>query len=208
MIRSISALLAGLIASASLFSTSTWTAFVTCADDNTLVPISVPSDEVGTPIPLGDGFHPIAVAITPDGERAIVASGNTHNVAVIDLTQPSSEPVLVKVGVITDSVVITPDGRRALVLSNSDNSIKVLALSQSSVVLEKTIIVGDDPQRVAITPDGTRALVSSASNQGVTVLTIGESVEYGYFVSLENSPFDIAISPDGTQALISFQNSH
>ena len=202
-LRSTSMILAALIASANLFSVATWEAFVPHSDNNTLIPISVPSDIVGTPIPVGDPFYPNAVAITPDGGRAIVVGGYTNDVAVIDLTQPSPEPVPIDVGTSTNSVAITPDGRWALALSNSAGSVAVLDLSQSPVALASTIIVAADPRCVVITPDGTRALVCSGDGHGIDVLTIGEIVEYGYFVSLGDSLTDIAVSPDGREALVS-----
>ena len=211
LVRPVFLLLASFAASANIFSAATWTAFVPCIDDDSLVPISMPSNEIGTPISLSTDFHPTAAAITPDGRRVLVTSGGTNNIAVLDLTQPSIEPAYVSVGATTNCVAITPDGRWALAVSGS-SSVFVLNLSRSSVTLEKTISGLVYPCRVAITPDGTEAFITTSlyDQYIVYVFTIGTTgVEYEYsFSTIISPPFDVGISPDGTRALVSVYGDH
>ena len=195
--------LTGFIASTNLFSVATWTAFVTCNSDDTLVPISVPSNVVGTPIDLGTGFSPQAVAITPDGRKALVTSAGTNTIAVIDLTQSPLVPAYVSVGATTAGVAITPDGTKAYVTNPDSSTVTPIILATN--IPGTPIPVGHGPQGIAITPDGTKAYVCNSIDGTVTPISLVNDTP-GTPFSVGHNYTSIAITPDGTKAYVTGSN--
>jgi DNA-binding beta-propeller fold protein YncE len=50
-----------------------------------LIPISLASGKLGTPVQIGDGFDDDAIAITPDGQTAFVTQNATNIIVPVDL---------------------------------------------------------------------------------------------------------------------------
>lgn len=79
---------------------------------------------------IAAGSLPKAIALTPDGERAIVVNGGAGNVSVIETATRTSATI--SVGPSPVDVGVSPDGTRAYVLE-SDNSISVIDLGRQVV---------------------------------------------------------------------------
>ena len=100
-------------------------------------------------VSFGVAGGPIAVAITPDGTRAYVASNFSNTVEVID-TATNTEVVTIPVGIEPFAIAITPDGTRAYVTNSGSNTVSVIDTATNAVVA--TVPVGLVPAGVAITP--------------------------------------------------------
>ncbi len=81
-----------------------------------MTPISTATNTARKPIKVG--AHPVAIAITPDGKTACVASRGPGTVTPID-TATGSTGKPIKVGHILVAIAITPDGKTAYVVTEA-----------------------------------------------------------------------------------------
>ena len=193
-IRCVFATFIGLTMASFSFGTAAWEAYVTTMYTSTqgwTYPISIPTNIPGSPFSIDADFHPIDIAITPDGTRALVIGcyGTDSSVVnVVDLSTPVIETTTLGGFTSPQSVAITPDGTRALVTDSGNNSICVLDLTRPTVTVEGWVSShGLGAFGVAITPDGSRALVTNTQNGLLTVLTIGPTVQFSSTVLLGGS---------------------
>lgn len=157
--------------------------------------------------PYSAGTKPWAVAISPDGTKALVTNQNaTGTVTVVSLAT-HAVTATVPVGASPDGIAITPDGTQALVMSGS--GINVINISTGAVT--KTIAAGcaagvGVSYDIAITPDGLRAVIPNLNPgctvEGIDLVNIASSAVT--FVNLATSgvAYSVAILPNGTQALV------
>jgi len=109
----------------------------------------------------GHSDRVLAVAVTPDGRRAISASAD-RTLKVWDLATGAEQRTLTGHGSVVLAVAVTPDGRRAISAS-ADRTLKVWDVATGA---EQRTLTGHDASvlAVAVTPDGQRAI--SASDDG------------------------------------------
>ncbi len=108
--------------------------------------------------PIKVGIHPVAIAISPDGQTAYVACSGSNTVVPIDTaTGKAGSPI--SVGVRPSFIAITPDGRTAYVADNGSSQVTPIDLADR--VAGPPISVGRFPRTIAITPDGATAYVVS-----------------------------------------------
>ena len=143
------------------------------------------------------GDEVTAVAITPDGKRAI--SGDSYGTLKIwDLDRVSLSYRAEKHGDLAHAVAVTPDGKRAITTSR-DRTLKVWDVEAGCV--EATLSDQDSvTTSVAITPDGERAICGSTNGMlKVWNLTAGvlESTLEGHGAEVSA----VAITPDGRRAV-------
>ena len=93
---------------------------------------------------------PMDVAVSPDGRHALVTSGGSDRVAVVD------------VGALLATLAAASEHERVEVLPNH--------LGMSSRFVAKHIAVGSNPRGVAFSPDGRFAYVVNALDDSVTVI--------------------------------------
>ena len=95
------------------------TAYVLTGSGAALTPIDLTTGTAGTPIGLGHDAR--AVAITPDGARAIVAERDATSgfVQVVDLATRTAEPQVALTDLFPSIVAVTPDGRTAYLAGRS-----------------------------------------------------------------------------------------
>jgi YVTN family beta-propeller protein len=138
---------------------------------------------------------PQAVAITPNGEYAYVATGDGR-VAVINTTK-NTVTTTVTIGGNPCSLAITPNGEYAYVINDS----AVVVINTANYAVTKTINGFYAPACIAIAPDGKYAYVTNYFNDSVSVInTAMNTVERT--VAVRNSPYGIAITPDGHHAYV------
>src|SRR5207249_1388432 len=113
--------------------------------------VSVIDTATNTVIATVGMFHPIVVAITPDGIRAYVtnSSASFGSVSVVD-TASNIVIATIGIGPNAQSVAITRDGTRAYATSSGANSVFVIDTATNTVTA--TVAVGSNPVGVAITP--------------------------------------------------------
>ena len=172
-----------------------------------------PPTEMLTLPPL-EGSSPFGVAITPDGNRALVvviSMASAVNVLDLSMTPPAFTESI-PVGNSPFGIVITPDGTQAITgnfgnpLNDVFPSLSLIDLTVDPPTVE-TFEASNDfltPTDMAITPDGTMVIGTFFAGN------------FAIAVRLDNSPptsteipssgvialFTVAITPDGTRALV------
>jgi WD40 repeat protein len=145
----------------------------------------------------GYGVEVTAVAMTPDGDRAI-SGDSSGRLRVWDLNRWFLSPRPEGHGDIVYAVAVTPDGKRA-VSSSRDRSLKVWDLEAGCV--EATLPDQDsEATSVAITPDGERAIWGSLDGT-LKVWNLNAGVLEASLEGHDGEARAVAITPDGTRAV-------
>jgi YVTN family beta-propeller protein len=168
---------------------------------DSITPVNLATDAVGTPIVVGDDVS--SLAITPDGSTAYAVSGDNDTVVPVDLATHSAETPIT-VGSDPVAVAITPDGSTALVVNTDDG--KVTPIDIATQMAETPIDVGSIPEGIAITPDGSTAFVVNAGSDSVTPIDIATQTA-GTPITVGDNPEAIAITPDGSTAFVANEGS-
>ncbi len=119
-----------------------------------LVPITVATGAVGTPIPIPDG-GPSQLAISPTGVHAYVTLSRTSDVVPIDLVSRTARPaVSVSANDPTSGdglgVAFTPDGKRAFIADRFSAFVRPIGVATNAV---GTAISAANLAGIALTPD-------------------------------------------------------
>jgi DNA-binding beta-propeller fold protein YncE len=165
--------------------------------------------------------QPSAVAITPDGKRALVAKFAAHKVAllVIDGEKVTYTKYDMATGLWPYNVAITPNGRLAIAGNNggagsSDGQVDTAAIIDMEADPPRVVdqvVVGDGPEGLAMSPTGAYAVevILNGSNQAhdkffyhphsyVSLLKIeGKKVRKVSEAPVGGLAEGVAFSPDG-----------
>jgi PKD repeat protein len=160
----------------------------------------------GTTI-IGAGTVPLAVAVTPDGDRAVVTNTGNGTVSVLDIHSLPGTVIgsPVPVGSAPRGVAITPDGASAVIALEGPNQVAIMNLSDLTTALRP---VGPDPFGVATTygptteaaPGGTiLAVVSNEGSGGgaletVSVLDLDPAPSFNVAAATNTGPIEITTS--------------
>jgi DNA-binding beta-propeller fold protein YncE len=150
-------------------------ALVTNRDDGTVSVLSISGKEVKVTdtVTVGDGKESVAaVAITPDGKRALVAKGNANKVSVlaIDGGKVTYNKEELPVGIFPYNVAVTPDGKIAIVANTGNggssdghaDTVSVIDLEAKPIRVIDHVTTGDSPEGLVISPNGTLAVTIEA----------------------------------------------
>ena len=182
------------------FAGSAWaaglTAYVVSDPGNIVTPITLPTNTVGSAIPVGR--DPSAIAITPDGKTAYVTNSYDGTVTpiVIATNTPGSA---IPVGRMPLGIAITPDGKIAYVTNQYDYTVTPITIATNTP--GSPIPVGFDPEGIAITRDGETAYIATYADDTVTPITIATNTP-GSPIPVSGSPHSIAITPNGKTAFV------
>ena len=143
-----------------------------------------------SPIPSGSSAR--AMAVTPDGKTAYVATYS--GVIPLDLETKTPGVKIIVGGDGLYGIAITPDGRTAYVTNEETDTVVPLDLATHTV--GAAIPVDDRPQGIAITPDGKSAYVANYNSGTVTPIDI-ETNTAGAAISMGSGVEGLAASPDG-----------
>jgi DNA-binding beta-propeller fold protein YncE len=134
----------------------------------TTLTISGSTVAVGDTVSTQDSIA--AIAISPDGKRAVAVKTSAHKVVLLDLGKDGKVTVGndLWVGLFPWNVAISPDGRRALVnnIGNAGQSdgnaktISVIDLAAHPPFVSDYVVVGDGPEGVVFSPNGKYAAVT------------------------------------------------
>lgn len=135
-------------------------------DGSTLVTTSRDQNSVlmlnssdGSVLRTGDtGERPVAVALSPSGDRAFAAAED-GTLTVIDVAAGSTLDTIT-VGMLPAAVAVHPDGQTVYVANRGDDTVSVVTVATGGVA---SITVGRSPIALAVTSDG---LVLVANLQG------------------------------------------
>jgi WD40 repeat protein len=138
-----------------------------------------------------------AVAITPDGKRAI-SSSRDDTLIIWDVQKGTKLHHLKTHKDWVSSVVLTPDGKRA-VSTSADKTLKVWDMQQGK---ELNTLEGhsDLIWSVAVTPDGQRA-ISASADKTLKVWDIAQGKELYTLTGHNAWVTGVALTPDGRQAI-------
>ncbi|MBN1970346.1 MAG: beta-propeller fold lactonase family protein [Candidatus Delongbacteria bacterium] len=163
--------------------------------------------------PEGDG--PRDIAITPDGNYAVVSNGISCSATIVDLNTKSVEAVL-QCGpsegwsAYAQDLAITSDSRYALVTTYSNKTIAIIDILAKTIV--KTVDTGlDYPCQLAISPDDNFAFIGSAGDEKIAKIKLdGEnsqllSVFAGPIIggSYGGDFAPMKVTPDGETLIVS-----
>jgi YVTN family beta-propeller protein len=196
------------------------TAYVINSGGGTVTPIDLATDTPGKPIEVSG--EPVAMAITPDGKTAYVASGATNSGAeptlaqtmtAIDLTTNTpGKPIDLQWS--ADAIVITPDGKTAYLI-NGFPSRTLTAVDLTTNTPGKSITLRGEPVAIAMARDG-KAYVCTVTTTGTPSdsRTVYEFMSLdlatgalGKPVKLSGQPGAVAIAPDGKTAYVAIYSS-
>ncbi len=143
---------------------------------------------------------PIALALSADGSRLIVAEQGTGSVALVD---PRAGKVLARAatGEKPSGVAIGRDGLLGVVSHWYGSDVAILKIGPESIHVDGRIEVGPEPRGVVLSPDASTAYVAvGASNEVVRVDLASKKVTGRLAVGRE--PRGIALTPDGARLLV------
>lgn len=163
---------------------------------------------------------PTSVALTPDGQLALVTAAmkidpgdKTKTVpdsrmSVIDLTAtPPRVIATIETGKSPAGVSVSRQGNLALVANRAEGTVSVFTISGKTVTAAGKVTIGDEksgPSHVAIAPDGKLALVTRDGDERISVLAIdGTKVTYTKRdISAGLRPYGIDIASTGEVAAV------
>ena len=138
-----------------------------------------------------------AVAVTPDGQRAVSASAD-KTLKVWDLGSGRELRTLKGHNDAVLKVAVTPDGQRA-VSGSEDKTLKVWDLGSGR---ELRTLKGHEEAvlEVAVTPDG-QCAVSASADKTLKVWDLGSGRELRTLKGHEEAVLGVAVTPDGQRAV-------
>jgi YVTN family beta-propeller protein len=153
------------------------------------------------------GTFPDAVAVTPNGDLALVANYGDGTVTPINLVTGKVLPAI-QAGAGPAGVAVTPNGKMAYV-TDAGSAPLGTTITPIDLATDKAmapITVGAGPQGIVISPDGTTAWVSLAGavvpgqsgSIGSTVVSVNLATRaVSAPISVGNAPLAVALSNDG-----------
>jgi YVTN family beta-propeller protein len=147
------------------------------------------------------GAGPTAVAITPDGTRAVVSDLTDGTLSILS---PPAKSVLATVPLgpawaQPAGVAFSPDGGSAYITDSHIGAVSVISTATDTVIA--TIAVGKDPQTVAFAPSGGAAYVANQGDGTVSVIDAASKAVTAT-IDVGGSPHGIAVTPDGRKAYV------
>jgi DNA-binding beta-propeller fold protein YncE len=146
-------------------------ALVCNRDDGTISVLSIAGKEVKVTdtVSVGAGADSVsAVAITPDGKRALAAKAAANKIALlsIDGGKVTYDKRDLPTGIFPYNVLVTPNGKLALAVNNgagggSDgnvDTVSVIDLEANPARVVDHVVIGDAPEGFAISPKGDLAV--------------------------------------------------
>ncbi|MCK5036215.1 MAG: beta-propeller fold lactonase family protein [Candidatus Sabulitectum sp.] len=156
-----------------------------------------------------EGDAPRRVAISPDGNWAVVSNTLSDNASLIDLNAMATVAVL-EIGDRVQNVEFTPDSRYAVICGFNSNSVKIIDTQTATVVAN--VPTGTRAGVVDISPDGSMACVGNISSNTVSFVELdgASSTEVaekpcgtiGVSWAAFGVSSDVVISPDGSVCLV------
>jgi len=146
--------------------------------------VSVASPPAAAGTPPAPPSRPAAIAITPDGQRALVAKAGANRVALLDIdgqkvsyAKVDGKNYEMATGLNPINVQITPDGKLAIVNNigggqdGQVDTVAVIDMEASPPRVTDQVVVGDGPEGLAMSPAGGYAASLILNGSGGTPKT-------------------------------------
>jgi len=156
-----------------------------------------------------EGDAPRRVAVSPDGNWAVVSNTLSDNASLIDLNAMATVTVL-DIGDRVQNVKFTPDSRYAVICGFNSNSVKIIDTQTATVVAN--VPTGTRAGVVDISPDGSMACVGNISSNTVSFVELDGAASsevaekpcgtIGVSWAAFGVSSDVVISPDGSVCLV------
>jgi YVTN family beta-propeller protein len=143
---------------------------------------------------------PIALALTPDGNRLLVANQTAGSVSLVD-TATGEVLHEAATGDRPAGVAISPDGRRGVVAHWYGYDLARLEIRDDRIEVTGRVEVGPEPRGVAISADGKTAFVAVGVANEVVQVDL-DRLKVAARVTVGREPRGIALSPDGSLLLV------
>jgi len=177
-------------------------AYVANLIQDTLVVIDPDTSSVVKTLPLPAGFQPLAVAVSPEGDKVYV--GGSGGIMVVDVTGSAPIVNIVPTSVIFD-LVITPDGKKLYGSNAAAGNQNLLVIDAGTNSLEDTIHLtpGLFVAGLAVAPDGRHVYVAAlaSTTSTVTVLDTADNSIDTTITADGMSLSQLAITPNGRKLL-------
>jgi YVTN family beta-propeller protein len=143
---------------------------------------------------------PIALALSSDGNRLLVANQTAGSVSLLDT---KSGKVLHEsaTGDRPAGVAISPDGKRGVVTHWFGYDLALLRILDDRIEVIGRVEVGPEPRGVAISHDGKKAFVALGVPNEVVKVDL-DALKVTARVTVGREPRGIALSPDGSLLLV------
>ena len=143
---------------------------------------------------------PIALALSADGSRMLVANQGTGGVTLLD---PLAGNVLAEVatGEKPSGVAIGRDGRLGVVTHWYGYDVAILEIGENALKVVGRVEVGPEPRGVALSPDDKTAYVAVGTADEVARIDL-DAREVSGRLAVGREPRGLAISPDGSTLVV------
>ena len=170
------------------------TSLVLVADQNDDVVrvIDVKAKKVTHVIALPDGSNPVAIAVTADGSRAVVAESGSGKVAVLNL---ATFMVTTEIATGPGPVRLAIGSTQAVVVNGDNDTVSIVDLATNTV--QKTLTVGRAPRGVAIDTGANRAYVLNQDDGTMSVIDLLGLTATTITLGTSLRPESIALSGTG-----------
>ncbi len=117
------------------------------------------------------GKHPAAIALTPDGRRALVSATYSGQLRVLAIDGERLRAAgSITLGFEPRGLAVAPDGKLAYVALTAANEVAVVDLDCLEV--KERIAVGHWPRYLALTRDGSKLAVGASGDGGISVVDV------------------------------------
>ena len=187
-------------------------------------PLGFSSDQVTGYVTDSSNYirKPIAVAFTPDGTRAYVASSLNNSVTMINVSTNTATTRISSglVGILTD-IVIAPNGNFAYIVSESggvdgNGAVYIIDTNPAHSGTTYNTVIGsitdadallNYPTVMAISPDGSKAYVINSGDDTISVVDMSTVSVTGSVAGSFNESDSIIFTANGLQAYVTNHGS-
>jgi YVTN family beta-propeller protein len=178
--------------------------------------IDTATNAVTTTIPIGNApiVSLLGIAISRDGTRVYVASGNDNDVWAIDTSTKSIMATIHTTNSNSADLAISPDGSRVYtigpIIGPFVDTYFVDVINTQTNAQTGSILLGnqDVAVRMAISPDGGNAYVTTELGRVWVVDTTRNALMSTITVAAGNLLYDVAFTPDGTRVYMTSENNN
>ena len=145
------------------------------------------------------GINPQCVAITPDGDYAVISNFNL-TLSFINITDRNSPEIIATLDLMPSlpaGVAITPDGFYAYVVTTDYKMFVIDITNRNIPVIVNTTEFSNVPLNIAITSDGQYAVVTNSTSNSISIVNIEDPTDPIVTSTLDvgERPYAVAIDP-------------